>query len=45
MMTTLMHVVIFSICGGVCSVWDNLSYLELNQLCFICSSAVLFAPG
>ena len=32
--------VIFSICGGVCSVWDNLSYLKLNQLCFICSSAV-----
>ena len=33
--------VIFSICGGVCTAWDNLSYLELNQLCFIyCSRAM-----
>ena len=28
MMTSPMYDVIFSICGGVCSVWDNLSYLE-----------------
>ena len=40
MMTSLMYDVILSMCGVVCSVWDNLSHLELNQLCLICSSAV-----
>ena len=35
MMTSLLYDVIFSICGGVCSVWDNFSYLELNQLFYL----------
>ena len=33
--------VIFSICGGVCSVWDNFSYLELNQLFYLFERRVI----